>query len=692
MSALRSLRERISAPVSVRLKSLLLRLKDRLLRNAGYLLGVTIVGAGAGFVFWWLAAQYYDTAQVGLASSVISIVQLLASIAALGLGSGLVRFLSESRRPRRLLNGAFTLTTFVALLCGTVFLLGIKFWSPSLSILATKLSYAVGLLVLIAVSSMSTLLQASYLARRDAKYAFWQVAFLNGVRLVLIIALTGFGAVGIVAALAIGTALADGLGLLALLPRIEQGYRPRPDWSQRVLGQLVPYSIGNYTADLLYRAPLLLVTPLTLELLGSEASAHVYVAWMIGSLIASPAIALAQSAFAEGSFTPADLRPILLRAGRYAMLVTIPLACAVGLGAPFLLGIFGASYAANATTLLRWLALTSPMMAFTSLYFSALRVRKRVREMVLLAGLISIVSLAYPFVAVESPQLDSLAVGWLIGQGLVTVIGLRALFFTTKRRDEDHAIVDIEGIVSQIGEKPSVLVAIPCYNEAGFVADVVAKSRRYADRVVVVDDGSTDGTAETARAAGALVVRHPTNLGPGAAARTCLQVGRAAGTGILVTLDGDGQHNPEEIPVVISPLQRGEADLVIGSRFLGKDNNVARYRKFGIDVITFLYNFGGRERITDAQSCFRAYGEKSLEELQIREAGFGFSVETLVQARRAGLRIREASISCLYHEQSHSANPVLHGLGVALMVLKHRMTKWIRRRKAMTGGRITKRE
>ena len=112
---------------------------------------------------------------------------------------------------------------------------------------------------------------------------------------------------------------------------------------------------------------------------------------------------------------------------------------------------------------------------------------------------------------------------------------------------------------------------------------------------------------------------------------------------------------------------------MIGSRFLGKDNNVARYRKFGIDVITFLFNFGNRERITDAQSCFRAYGKKSLAALEIHEDGFGFSVETLVQARRAGLRIREASISCLYHEQSHSANPVLHGVGVALKVLKHRL-------------------
>ena len=217
-----------------------------------------------------------------------------------------------------------------------------------------------------------------------------------------------------------------------------------------------------------------------------------------------------------------------------------------------------------------------------------------------------------------------------------------------------------------------IVAAIPCYNEADFIGDVVRRTQSHVDRVLVVDDGSTDGTAEAAQAAGALVHRHETNQGPGAAARTCLEAGRELDADLLVTLDGDGQHNPDEIPAVVAPILVGESDLTIGSRFLGGYNNVARYRKFGIDVITFLYNFGARSKIADAQSCFRAYGRRALETLTITEDGFGFSVETLVQARNAGLAIDEVSISCIYHEQSHSMNPVLHGVGVALMVVKHR--------------------
>jgi len=226
--------------------------------------------------------------------------------------------------------------------------------------------------------------------------------------------------------------------------------------------------------------------------------------------------------------------------------------------------------------------------------------------------------------------------------------------------------------------RPKVVAAIPCYNEAGYIADVVRRTAAHVDVVVVVDDGSTDETVEVARAAGAEVRAHGTNQGPGAAARTCLQAGRELGADVLVTLDGDGQHDPDEIPAVVGPLLDGEAgapgapDIVIGSRFLGGYNNVARYRKFGIDVITTLYNVGARKKITDGQSCFRAYSRRALDTLQITEDGFGFSVETLVQARNAGLGIDEVSISCVYHEGSHSMNPVLHGVGVALMVVKHR--------------------
>jgi cellulose synthase/poly-beta-1,6-N-acetylglucosamine synthase-like glycosyltransferase len=207
---------------------------------------------------------------------------------------------------------------------------------------------------------------------------------------------------------------------------------------------------------------------------------------------------------------------------------------------------------------------------------------------------------------------------------------------------------------------PIIIVSIPCLNEEQFISDVVKRARRYVGKVIVVDDGSTDNTSEAAQAAGAHVVRHERRQGAGAATRSAFEAAKTYGADVLVTLDGDGQHNPDEIPQVLAPIINGEADLVIGSRFLQptQGTNIRRYRKFGIDVITWLYNLGSKVKVFDSQSCFRAHSRRLLEAINITENGFSFSVEVLIEARRKSFVITEVPISCVYHSQGSSLNPV----------------------------------
>jgi glycosyltransferase involved in cell wall biosynthesis len=221
--------------------------------------------------------------------------------------------------------------------------------------------------------------------------------------------------------------------------------------------------------------------------------------------------------------------------------------------------------------------------------------------------------------------------------------------------------------------RPKIVAAIPCYNEEQFIDDVVRRVSQHVDLVAAIDDGSSDQTADAARAAGALVVEHDTNQGYGAAIRSCFDVATAKGADVLVTIDGDGQHDPNEVLDVLEPLLSGEADMVIGTRFMGKSNNVPRYRKFGIDVITFLYNVGSSSWISDAQSGLRAYNREVLDAFELTETGMGVSVQTLIQARRKGYRIAEVPISCTYHSAGSTLNPVSHGVGVALTVIKLRL-------------------
>jgi glycosyltransferase involved in cell wall biosynthesis len=222
--------------------------------------------------------------------------------------------------------------------------------------------------------------------------------------------------------------------------------------------------------------------------------------------------------------------------------------------------------------------------------------------------------------------------------------------------------------------RPKKIVAIPCLNEAQFISSIVTRARRYVDEVIVVDDGSTDDTALAAGKAGATVIVHKSRQGAGAATRTAFQAAKRDDADVLVTLDGDGQHDPDEIPQIMGPVLCEEADLVIGSRFICSDvKDVPRYRKFGIDVITWLYNIGSKTKVTDSQSGFRAYSRSLVEEINITETGFGFSVQTLIQARKKGFVIKEVPVSCIYHADGSTINPISHGLGVAFSFIKLRL-------------------
>jgi glycosyltransferase involved in cell wall biosynthesis len=208
-----------------------------------------------------------------------------------------------------------------------------------------------------------------------------------------------------------------------------------------------------------------------------------------------------------------------------------------------------------------------------------------------------------------------------------------------------------------------IVVAVPAYNEARFIGSVVLSAARYADVVLVVDDGSSDRTADLAEAAGALVVRHAENGGKGRAINTAFREARRLGATALVLIDGDGQHEPGEIEAVARPVLAGEADMVVGSRFLGAGNQIPTYRKFGQHGLTLATNLASGAWLTDSQSGFRAFSAAALEALRFRAEDFSVESEMQFLAREHGLRIAEAPISVVYREPA-KRNPVNHGMVV----------------------------
>jgi glycosyltransferase involved in cell wall biosynthesis len=178
-----------------------------------------------------------------------------------------------------------------------------------------------------------------------------------------------------------------------------------------------------------------------------------------------------------------------------------------------------------------------------------------------------------------------------------------------------------------------VLVCVPAFNEAKTISDIVSRCKIYADEVLVYDDGSTDDTQEVAVSAGATVIRSPENKGYGVAIRSLFQAAKEKDADIMVTLDSDGQHNPEQIPPLIEQLKQG-FDLVIGSRYLRIDDKekVPKFRSFGIKTITRLTQAASYRGITDSQSGFRAYNKNALSKINLYEDGMAVSTEILLRA------------------------------------------------------------
>jgi hypothetical protein len=222
---------------------------------------------------------------------------------------------------------------------------------------------------------------------------------------------------------------------------------------------------------------------------------------------------------------------------------------------------------------------------------------------------------------------------------------------------------------------PRPWVVIPAYNEAPSIAMVVAGALRYAP-VLVIDDGSTDATAAEARRAGAEVVRHARRLGKGQALRSGFVAARVRGADVIVTVDGDGQHDPGDIPAVLAAAAAAPDAIIVGGR-LRPGVVLPAGRLNAIRVAGFFVTWVTGQRLDDTQSGFRAYPATLFETIVLRRGGFVLETEVLVAAAARGVPVHEVPVAVRPRVAQRSRfRPVADGAAIGAYLAGRTLVRW----------------
>ena len=402
---------------------------DPLYKNSIFNMSGTFVLGGLGFVFWIIIARLYKTEEVGIATTVISIMALVSSFTIMGLNSSLIRYLPQSVNKNELINSSFVIVTCVALVASTIFLLGVPVFSPQLAFMRTNLFYMLSFTILLIFCSLNALIESIFMAFRAAANILLKNIVISTLKLLLPFALLSLGAYGIFASAASAIALGVVASMLILLLKFK--FRPSIAVQRSLLKETSLYSFANYMVSFMFNMPSLVLPVIILNSLSATYVAYYYVASMIQSTLLIIPLATAQSLLAEGSYNEAALKKHVIKALRTIVAILIPATLAIILLGKILLQFFGKNYALEA---FQFLQLYSFSTIFTSLLLIAnaiFNIKQKIKSLVILNVLAAVLTLALSC-AFISGKLVGIGWGWTLGQAIAGLVSLYFIIRATR--------------------------------------------------------------------------------------------------------------------------------------------------------------------------------------------------------------------------------------------------------------------
>ena len=395
------------------LNELKIHVKDPLYQNSFYLLANNILGSVVAFFFWIVAARFYSTDDIGIASALISSSSFILIVSRLGFDFSIIRFFPIKNKSD-IFNTSIFITTIFSFLLGILFILGIDFFSPDLSLLK-NFEYSLIFLFYLFVISITTYTSQAFLAMRQGKRYFFQNLVMN-FRLLLIFLFVFLGALGIFLSFALSALLALVVALILLKPAIKVQFSVNKEFIQ----ESFLFSTGNYTASLFSSLPVLVLPILILNLLGPEKAGYYYIGFMIASIIFMIPNAISTSLFVEGSHGE-SLKKCVIKA--YTLIIILLTSAIIGvfLLGDYLLLFFGSGYA-ESVELLKIFSLSSFFVATSYIYYSIKRVEMKVKNVFVVSCIVSVFILLLSLILIRSYGILGVSYAWLVIYGLSTVV------------------------------------------------------------------------------------------------------------------------------------------------------------------------------------------------------------------------------------------------------------------------------
>lgn len=390
-------------------------------RNSFYIFLNTVTISFLGFIFWMIASRLYNSEDIGIAAALISSTGIITYLSGFGLGTSLIRFLPNSSEKKALFTTILVFSTVNIVLLGSIFIIEIDLFAPSLEILKDSF-FAITFLIFLILVISSSLFSNALLAFRKANLSFLQ-NFVSILRLLFLILLSYYGVAGIFWSLGLSYLVSVLIGIYLLS---KMGPVFKPAFKIGLLKGIIPFSIANYISDLLAVIETSILSIIILNEIGPSEAAYFYIAFSIVGILYAVPTSVFTSLLIECSHGEPLIKNI--KQSIFIILMTAtPLALVMYLFGGVLLSLFGNEYF-NAYGLLKLFILSLPLFMITTMYLTIKKIQKDNTHLILASSFLVFSTTLFSFFLIQYYGLIGAGIGWIAGQGITTVLILSLIF------------------------------------------------------------------------------------------------------------------------------------------------------------------------------------------------------------------------------------------------------------------------